>query len=87
MADKGRIVAAAADWRDEQQYLHLLDLDRAGWAWEWLRRNPDYIEGEAADAAPASWEGQGGPTILNGMSAVGAPRWGLCFCRGADAPG
>jgi hypothetical protein len=23
-------------------YAHLLDLDRAGWAWEWLRRNPEF---------------------------------------------
>ena len=25
-------------------YAHLLDLDRAGWAWEWLRRNPEFNE-------------------------------------------
>ncbi|WP_443025867.1 transcriptional regulator domain-containing protein [Sphingomonas sp. RB1R13] len=23
-------------------YGHLRELDRAGWAWEWLRRNPDF---------------------------------------------
>lgn len=24
-------------------YGHLLQLDRGGWAWEWLRRNPDFV--------------------------------------------
>lgn len=32
-----------ADWRDIEQYRHLLDYDRAGWAVEWLRRNPAFI--------------------------------------------
>ncbi len=32
-----------ANWRDPANYKSLLNLDRAGWAWEWLRRNPDYI--------------------------------------------
>lgn len=31
------------DWRDRANYRDLLHLDRAGWAWKWLRRNPDYI--------------------------------------------
>ena len=28
-------------------YAHLLDLDRAGWAWEWLRRNPEFTPQQA----------------------------------------
>ena len=24
------------------EYAYLRDLDRAGWAWEWLRRNPEF---------------------------------------------
>ena len=28
-------------------YAHLLDLDRAGWAWEWLRRNPEFTSQQA----------------------------------------
>ena len=32
-----------ASWRDPASYKSLLALDRAGWAWKWLRRNPDYI--------------------------------------------
>ncbi|MBA5775546.1 hypothetical protein H2509_00225 [Stappia sp. F7233] len=29
------------DWRDCVNYRHLLNLDRADWAWEFLRRHPD----------------------------------------------
>ncbi|MDP9423633.1 MAG: DUF2285 domain-containing protein [Pseudomonadota bacterium] len=30
------------DWRDAAAYEPLLDADRSFFAWEWLRRNPDY---------------------------------------------
>ena len=30
------------DWRDEAAYEGLLEADRACFAWEWLRRDPDY---------------------------------------------
>lgn len=33
-------IAHSASWASN--YQHLLELDRAGWAWEWLRRNPDF---------------------------------------------
>ena len=36
-------INSRADWRDPSSYQPLLKLDRAGWAWKWLRRNPDYI--------------------------------------------
>ena len=32
------------DWRSEDAVDALLQLDRAGLAWEFLRRNPDYCE-------------------------------------------
>ena len=35
--------APVSDLNLAATYGHLLDLDRAGWAWEWLRRNPDFI--------------------------------------------
>jgi hypothetical protein len=35
------------DWRDAAAYAPLLGADRSLFAWEWLRRDPDYIE--AAD--------------------------------------
>ena len=30
-------------------YANLRDLDRAGWAWEWLRRNPEFAATKAED--------------------------------------
>lgn len=36
------------NWRDGDSYRPLLQLDREGWAWEWLRRNPAYREYIAA---------------------------------------
>jgi hypothetical protein len=30
------------DWRDPEQYPQGKDLDARGWAWEFLRRNPEY---------------------------------------------
>ena len=35
-------ISPRADWRDPESYKPLIDLDRAGWAWEWLKRNPDF---------------------------------------------
>ena len=32
------------DWRSQEAVDALLELDRAGLAWEFLRRNPDYRE-------------------------------------------
>ncbi|WP_419910315.1 transcriptional regulator domain-containing protein [Hoeflea sp.] len=31
-----------ADWRDGESYASLHGMDRTGWAWQWLRRNPDF---------------------------------------------
>ena len=58
-------------------YRHLLELDRAGWAWEWLRRNPDFA---SAYAAQTSFCKEGGSIVV---AADGSPpdliRWGLHF--------
>lgn len=60
------------DWRDAAAYAPLLEVGRAGFAWEWLRRDPDYRDAAAA-AGPAS--GPAGPSIFSVES--GAARWGL----------
>jgi hypothetical protein len=60
------------DWRSSSTAEALNQLDRAGFAWEFLRRNPDYrrdysnLPPEAEETNPAS--------IATGV------RWGLCFC-------
>jgi hypothetical protein len=58
-------------------YRHLLELDRAGWAWEWLRRNPDFAS-TYASRTPLC---ESGRSIV--VTANAAPpallRWGLHF--------
>ncbi|MBF5093747.1 hypothetical protein F1643_03790 [Azospirillum sp. INR13] len=58
------------DWRSAAAYADTAALPVAGWAWEFLRRNPEYRAGTRA-AAPRSAE----------HAAVGR-RWGLSFRRG-----
>ena len=59
-------------------YAYLGDLDRAGWAWEWLRRNPEF----------AAFRAESGPNItarcalLVGVDEVMERqllRWGLHY--------
>lgn len=72
------------DWRDPEQYRHLLDLDRAGWAWEWLRRNPDYarIVPERPAAEPER-NGAAEFAVLPPANAGEYAQWGLTFRGGA----
>ncbi|MBG6178592.1 hypothetical protein IWQ55_006453 [Labrenzia sp. EL_208] len=37
-----RSVPDFCDWQDKRSYAGLLSLNRHGWAWEFLRRNPDF---------------------------------------------
>jgi hypothetical protein len=39
------------DWRHAEDYAFTADLTRHQWAWEFLRRNPDYRRQWAAFAA------------------------------------
>jgi hypothetical protein len=65
---------------DSDAYRDLLELDRAGWAWEWLRRNPAYV-GETALAVPtAPWIIRRDAPFLRGRP------WGLCFPGIAGEP-
>jgi hypothetical protein len=38
----GASLAVYADWQSAADYVPLLKMDRAGLAWEWLRRSADY---------------------------------------------
>jgi hypothetical protein len=68
------------DWRDVEQYRHLLDLDRAGWAWEWLRRHRDYVgEDDDKDSRQDS-RAESQPALIQRAQPDTACQWGLCFC-------
>ena len=68
------------DWRDADQYRYMVDLDRAGWAWEWLRRSPDYADRRKKSPVPDrggnTRSGSGIPHLMTDPAAL---RWGLCF--------
>lgn len=75
------------DWRDPEQYSHLLKLDRAGWAWEWLRRHDLYEGANGDDPATAHDQVQLLPVIaVPAKEQAAASRWGLCFCPAAKLP-
>ncbi|WP_429771095.1 transcriptional regulator domain-containing protein [Aurantiacibacter flavus] len=73
MAD--RPVGRAPDGSDPQAYRWLASLDRAGWAWEWLRRDPDY-RGARRPETQASAE------LLVLPAGSADPQRGLLFRRG-----
>ena len=58
-------------------YQHLLGLDRAGWAWEWLRRNPDFVSAYGA-RSPLCEKG-GSIVVAADASRPDLMRWGLHF--------
>ena len=76
-----------ADWRDPTHYKSLLTLDRAGWAWKWLRRNPDYIA-RTAQLLTRPRLGQPGTRlrVITTSDAEEASDWGLHFRGGANPP-
>jgi hypothetical protein len=71
---------ACPDGRDFDRYRHLLDLDRAGWAWEWLRRNPAYAACGPHMTKPAAGH-QDRPAVTMLQDTGWGDPWGLCFCR------
>jgi hypothetical protein len=68
------------DWRDIEQYRHLLDLDRAGWAWEWLRRRPDYVGDDVDKNSRRDLSAKSQPALTRREQPAPARQWGLCFC-------
>jgi len=67
-----------SNWRNGDHYRYLKGVDRAGFAWEFLRRNADYCALAAARPAPAS-ERRGAIELLT--FARPALKWGLLFRR------
>jgi hypothetical protein len=67
------------DWRDSAPYRALAGIDRAGLAWEWLRRDPDYA------ALSTRLRGVGARPVDHLELEADARAFGLCFRRGCRA--
>lgn len=75
-----------SNWTDAGAYRALLQLDRAGWAWEFLRRHPDC--GSLLEARAEHRQLRAAPPLdlLTLKTEAGAAlRWGLRF-RGRAGP-
>lgn len=72
-AESGNSLEAAHD--------ELVGLDRSGWAWEWLRRNPSYRVGAMKAAQPATSAGLIDLTGVEEATTQFAACWGLHFRR------
>jgi hypothetical protein len=67
------------DWRDVEQYRYLLDLDRAGWAWEWLRRHRDYVGEDGDKDSSRGSSAKSRSALIRRVQPDPAGQWGLCF--------
>jgi hypothetical protein len=74
------LVTRPPDWLDPAAYRHLLSMDRAGFAWELLRRNADYrLEAARGAGKVRETRLESGSRVLTCAGSVAAGRWGLLF--------
>ena len=71
------------NWGDSKSYKPLLKLDRAGWAWKWLRRNPEYIAQASERLSRPIYDTES--RVLTVSATEEGTRWGLHF-RGESRP-
>lgn len=67
--------AGRPDWRDGGSYRRLAGIDRAGLMWEWLRRDPGYVDWYARASAVT----RGAPAV----APIDPFPWGLHFRGGS----
>lgn len=77
MPDKTAAVPSR-DWRDEKAYDELERLDRRGFAWEYLRRNPDYRR-QLRSGGDVATRVIDGVSVLRTTAVTIPPIWGLRF--------
>ncbi|WP_370466048.1 transcriptional regulator domain-containing protein [Niveispirillum cyanobacteriorum] len=63
------------DWQDAAAYQSLQRMDRAGWAWQWLRRNGGFKEALKSSTCLTSID----RTVVRLDAASHAMTWGLMF--------
>jgi hypothetical protein len=70
-------------WRHAANYDYTRHLTRRGWAWEFLRRNKDYVlDWGVAQSEVTMLTGQSGSqTLMLGAGASRLQPWGLIFRR------
>lgn len=71
----------ATDWRDPESYKPLLDLDRAGWAWEWIRRSPGFRASVKSQPDEKRVTADNQPRLIAAPAMQTLKRWGLIFRR------
>lgn len=71
--------APSRDWQKESDYRDLENLDRRGFAWEYLRRNPDYRDQHKHDASVLDLSHQGVRVIIPSAVSSLPISWGLRF--------
>ncbi len=77
-------MAGFPDWRDAAAYQALIGIDRAGLAWEWLRRDPAYRQAAGGRQTTIEVDRAGAFPIL-AQDAVAAA-WGLHFRERPEQP-
>jgi hypothetical protein len=86
MKEKSR-TAQTPDWRDSTSYEYTLSLPKQGWAWECLRRNPEFRKaGQGLKAGPISG-GKPGRTVrvaTTVQALQSLENWGVLFFDDLD---
>lgn len=67
------------DWRNAADYVYLIDMPRPAFAWELLRRNPDYRR--AARVAARQHREEDAILFTSPRAMRLAAPWGLAFLR------
>ncbi|MDZ5696742.1 transcriptional regulator domain-containing protein [Chelativorans sp. M5D2P16] len=68
------------DWRNEKAYAYTARLTRREWAWEFLRRNPEFRR-QLAIAVRQATCSKGRAALQAIRSTVDLSRWGILFRR------
>ena len=70
------------DWRDSSSYEYTLSLSKQGWAWEFLRRNPDFRNAVRLRHPHATTISKSGSVVRIVTASAAMPfleDWGILF--------
>ena len=72
--DRESVARPRPDWRDAESYAYTRDLTPEGWAWEFLRRNPEYRAECAAHVSKCGEQAADPDAELWGLVGFSDPR-------------